>query len=452
MTQINTNTHDCAICYKPIYPNSEVCLVCNQVTQQVTQHCFHDLCVYYTMIRSIDDINEFKCPICRTHVTNVTYEKKPLTLNEFEEKIKEEFLDKFLLNNFKFLLKKYINKNETNINSFNNSRKRVFNSRERVFRMIFIINELIERMIFYYGVTRGYNISIADSILIKKYDDGVKQDRINTLENSSEFNARGELIKLLSYIKDGLFPTIVSRSTVEYIILDPDRILGPDRNRIKYPNDDGDPYIIYKDEDNRLGYLYPISIKIDPTIWNSAEDQYKIIPNNEIKSSKNTIFGSQNCIWMILKLNQLKKEIEKILNYFSRDSIPEYDFITEKYTLFLEKLLVWFKEECKLDDEGNIEFGTSNEYYFTIPSEYMNVFRSNEKVSRMLFENWFNTIFRNATGYNSVEQVCIYTSIENIRTFLPNPKRRRIGGTKKRRRTKRKRNKRKKNLKKSYKK
>jgi hypothetical protein len=398
------------------------------------------------MIRRIDDINEFKCPICRTYVTNVTYEKETLTLNKFEEKIKEskQFLDKFLLN-FKFLLKKYINYNETNINGFNNSR-------ERVFRMIFIIKELIERMIFYYGVTRGYNIGIADSILIKKYDDGVKQDRINTLENSSEFNARGELIKLLSYIKDGLFPTIVSRSTVEYIILDPDRILGPDRNRIKYPNDDGDPYIIYKDEDNRLGYLYPISIKIDPTIWNSAEDQYKIIPNNEIKSSKNTIFGSQNCIWMILKLNQLKKEIEKILNYFSRDSIPEYDFITEKYTLFLEKLLVWFKEECKLDDEGNIEFGTSNEYYFTIPSEYMNVFRSNEKVSRMLFENWFNTIFRNATGYNSVEQVCIYTSIENIRTFLPNPKRRRIGGTKKRRRTKRKRNKRKKNLKKSYKK
>ena len=116
------------------------------------------------------------------------------------------------------------------------------------------------------------------------------------------------------------------------------------------------------------------------------------------------------------------------------------------------KYSLWFKEECKLDDEGNIVPTISNEYYFTIPSEYMNVFRSNEKVSRMLFENWFNTIFRNATGYNSVEQVCIYTLIEKIRTFLPNPKRRRIGGTKKRRRTKRKRNKRKKNLKKSYKK
>ena len=83
----------------------------------------------------------------------------------------------------------------------------------------------------------------------------------------------------------------------------------------------------------------------------------------------------------------------------------------------------------------------------------MNVVRSNEKVSRMLFENWFNTIFRNATGYNSVEQVCIYTLIEKIRTFLPNLKIRRLirsGGTRKRRRTKRK--KKKKNLKKSYKK
>ena len=442
----NTNIHECAICYGDINPNTEVCLVCNQVTQQVTQHCFHDSCVY-TMIRRIDDIDEFKCPICRTYVTNVTYEKETLTLNKFEEKIKEskQFLDKFLIN-FKFLLKKYINYNETNINGFNNSRERVFRMRERVFRMIFIINELIERMIFYYGVTRGYNISIADSELIKQYDYMVEEYRTypqeyerDQQEYSYEFNARGELINLLNSIRNGEFPTVISSSTFNTIIFNYE-------NRIKYPNDDGDPYIIYKDEDNRLGYLYPISIKIDPTIWNSAEDQYKIIPNNEIKSSRNTILGSQNCIWMILKLNQLKKEIEKILNYFSRDSIPEYDFITEKYTLFLEKLLVWFKEECKLDDEGSLI--TSNKYYFTIPN--MNV------LSRMSFEEWFNTIFRNATGYNSVEQVCIYTLIENIRTFLPrsssNSKRRRIGGTKKRRRTKRKRNKRKKNLKKSYKK
>ena len=432
-------------------------------TNEVTQHCFHDSCVYSMIEHPLNtdnyplntDNDKITCPICGGSVKNLIYKKKKLTINEYEEKLEKhtDTINNFLLN-FKFLLKKYINHNETNINSFNN------NPRKRVFRMIFIIKELIERMIFYYGVRHGYNISIADSVLIETYDTMVELYGTYPQEYSYEFNARGELINLLNGIRANEFPTIISENTFGDIIFD-------NNNRIKYPNNYYDPfnyyydpYITYKDEDNRLGY--PISIKIDPTIWNSADDQKKIIPNNKIESNLKPISGRDNYIWIILKLNQLKGEIEKIKQYFSRDSIPEYNFITKKYTLFLKKLLVWFKIICKLDERGNIKRVRNNKYYFSFP----NVIPSNKVLSRMLFEKWFNDVFCNETGYNSVEEVCIYTLIENIRTFLPtflpisffrNPKRRRLintgtGGTRKRRRTKRKKNKRKNNLKKSYKK
>ena len=86
--------------------------------------------------------------------------------------------------------------------------------------MIFIIKELIERMIFYYGVSRGYNIGLADSILIELYDHSVEQDRINgkyTREYSSEINARGELINLIIHINN--LQNMDNRNIIENTIM-----------------------------------------------------------------------------------------------------------------------------------------------------------------------------------------------------------------------------------------
>ena len=57
-----------------------------------------------------------------------------------------------------FRLKKYIRLNDDE-------------TQEEVYKIIYIIKEVIERMIYYYGITYGYNISIKQSNMLKLYDD-----------------------------------------------------------------------------------------------------------------------------------------------------------------------------------------------------------------------------------------------------------------------------------------
>ena len=165
---------------------------------------------------------------------------------------------------------------------------------------------------------------------------------------------------------------------------------------------------------------------------------------------------------MILKLQQLEKEIDKILKYFTGDD--KRHFITNRYILFLENILKLFKEHCHMVDfRGDIPIRNKKEYCFNIPKQIT----SNNAEEENIFESWFKGIFYKATRYNSIEDVTRPKISNSVRNYIEsivsprssstpisssNSKRRRTGGTRKRRRTKRKRNKRKKNLKKSYKK
>jgi hypothetical protein len=390
----------CAICLYGIEnQEKEICLVCEQEQgKKFTQHCFHDGCIY-SMLKTLNP--PYKCPNCRAKFKNVIYEKETIPLQKFISiyGIKDNYL---------FRLKKYIRLNNDE-------------TQEEVYKIIYIIKEVIERMIYYYGITYGYNISIKQSNMLKLYDDVIN----STEKNSKEHNIDGTLTSLIDYLE----------KNVNYT-----HIRGNDKKR--YMNDD-DAYIIYK-ETGEHADRQPKELKIDPKIWH----YYDPLLDFEIRSNYGRL-GNFNCIRMIFKLQTLEKEIDEILNYFNGDDKHEY--ITSKYKSVLEKILKLFINQCFIDEKGNFIY-TNLKYCFEIPDEEEHFIYNSYEDEK--FETWFNRIFFNATGYTSIENVTGLTMYEKSRhlftKFVDSIRSPGRGGTRKRRRTKRR--KKKKNLKKSYKK